>query len=666
MRVRHSLTIKQLATVFCVALVTICIFIVIQLFHSVQQRKDDYAKQLESIAYSVKNPLSAAVLSVDLPETKRVINSLLPIGILSRANVVLPNNLQVLHANFKPERPVPDWVRHVFQLPVQITVPLYSLESVPANPKPLAYLVLQADSFRIYQFILNTLSTMFSTYLLMVLILSVSITWCINRLIVHPLRAMARELDNISQEQVLGHQLTIPARHYDDEIGMLARNYNRNQQLLSKVCAEMNRISNHHPVTELPNRTLFLSLLEQHIASGERVEKFHLLVVGIETLHEAYGVMTELQNEQLLLTIVQRLEQCIDNHCLLGQLSKTEFAVLAKKISRPFPALQLARRIMAQVTAPLTFENMQLRPRASIGIAQYLNQQESAEDVMRNASSAMMTAQHQGRHQILYFEPHLSEKTQKRLTYENDILQAIEKRDFTLYLQPQCELSTGTVMGAEALLRWNQADGTYLSPADFLPLVEDKGVMVPLGNWVLEESCRILADWQQQGIHLSLAVNISGLQVQDDAFLPHLKTIINHYGIDGRHLVLEITETAHIPDLDEALVLLRELHALGVSVVLDDFGMGYASLHYLNCLKCLPIDMIKIDKSFVKSLPDDDVMASIIGSISTVLELRVMAEGIENQAQLKWLLDHGVTYGQGFLFSRPVAREEFEARFLKR
>ncbi|CAM3493434.1 MULTISPECIES: biofilm formation regulator HmsP [Yersinia] len=666
MRVRHSLTIKQMATVSGVALVTICIFIVIQLFHFVQQRKDDYAKQLESIAYSVKNPLSSAILSVDIPGAKRVLESTLPIGILSRADVVLPNELQVLHANFKPEQPVPNWVNRVFNLPVQITVPLYSLERVPANPKPLAYLVLQADSYRIYQFILNTLSTMLSTYLLLALILSVSITWCINRLIVHPLRSMARELENISQDQVLDHQLSMPARHLDDELGVLARNYNRNQHLLAKAYAEMSRISSRHPVTELPNRTLFLAMLNEHIDSPVRPEKFHLLVIGIETLHEASGVMTEHQHEQLLLTIVQELEQCIDQNCLLGHLSKTEFAVMAKEISRPFPAMQLARRIMAQITAPLTFENMQLRPKASIGIVQYLNQHESAEDLMRSASSAMVAAHHKGKNQILYYEEHLSEKTQKHLTYENDILRAIEKRDFILHLQPQWDMRNEKVIGAEALLRWNQADGTYLSPVDFLPLVEEKGIMVPLGNWVLEESCRILADWQRQGIKLPLAVNISGLQVQHETFLPHLKTILSHYKIDASQLMLEITETARIPDLDEALLLLRELHELGVSIAMDDFGMGYSSLHYLNRLKCLPIDMIKIDKSFVHTLPQDDAMARIIGSISNVLKLRVMAEGVENEAQRQWLLDHGVTSGQGFLFSRPVPREEFEASFLPR
>lgn len=204
MRVRRSLTIKQMATVSGVALVTICIFIVIQLFHFVQQRRDDYAQQLENIAHSVRQPLAEAVLRMDVPEAKKVLNTLLPVGILSRADIVLPNEFQALHANFPPERPVPTLIARLFELPIQISVPLYSLERVPANQQPLAYLVLQADSFRMYQFILSILSTMLSTYLLLALILSVAITWCMNRLMVHPLRAMAKELENISQDEEIG------------------------------------------------------------------------------------------------------------------------------------------------------------------------------------------------------------------------------------------------------------------------------------------------------------------------------------------------------------------------------------------------------------------------------------------------------------------------------
>lgn len=663
MQVRRSLTIKQMATVSSVALVTICIFIVIQLFHFVQQRRDDYAQQLESIAHSVRQPLAEAVLRMDVPETESVLNSLLPVGILTRAYIVLPNEFEAVHANFPPERPVPALLARIFELPVQISVPLYSLERVPANPQPLAYLVLQADSFRMYQFILSTLSTMLSTYLLLALILSVAITWCMNRLLVYPLRAMVRELENIVPEDMPYHQLMLPAHHQDDELGLLVRNYNRNQQMLAKAHTEMSRLSTRNSITELPNSVLFTALLEQHMAANMRPARFNLLVVGIETLHEVSGVLSPSKRETLLLMMVKKLRTSIGSDCVLAQLSNAEFAVLAKNIEQPLHAMQLARRIMVEINNPLNLQQMSLRPSASIGIAHFSQPGDSAEQLLRSATSAMMAAHREGKNQILFFEPSLTERTQKRLTQESEILLAIEQHQFTLFLQPQVDMQTHQVLGAEALLRWPQRDGSLVLPAEVIPLAEELGVIVPLGNWVLEESCRILAQWQYQGIKLPLAVNISALQLQHQDFISHLKQLLVQHQIDPSKLQLEITETVRINDLEQVLGLLRELHDLGLSIVLDDFGMGYSSLNYLNHLKCLPIDLIKIDKSFIDGLPEDDAIVRIISSISEVLNLPMMVEGVETDAQRDWLLQHGIRNGQGFLFAEPLPREAFEAQF---
>ncbi|KFK93680.1 MULTISPECIES: biofilm formation regulator HmsP [unclassified Serratia (in: enterobacteria)] len=663
MQVRRSLTIKQMATVSSVALVTICIFIVIQLFHFVQQRRDDYAHQLENIAYSVRQPLAEAVLRMDVTETEDVLNSLLPVGILTRAYIVLPNEFQAVHANFPPERPVPALLARIFELPVQISVPLHSLERVPANPQPLAYLVLQADSFRMYQFIISTLSTMMSTYLLLALILSVAVTWCMNRLLVYPLRAMVRELEDIAPEDMPYHQLMLPAHHQDDELGLLVRNYNRNQQMLAKAHTEMSRLSTHNSMTELPNSVLFTALLEQHIASTSRAASFNLLVVGIETLHEVSGVLSAAKREALLLMMVDKLRVSLAADCVLAQLSNAEFAILAKNIEQPLQAMQLARRIMAEINKPLNLEHLSLRPNASIGIAHFPYRGECAEQLLRSATSAMMSAHREGKNQILFFEPSLTERTQKRLTQESEILRAIEQRQFTLFLQPQVDMQTQQVLGAEALLRWQRQDGSLGLPTEVIPLAEELGVIIPLGNWVLEESCRILEQWQKQGIELPLAVNVSAIQVQHKDFVPHLKQLLALHQIAPGKLLLEITETVRLNDLEHVLELLRELHDSGLSIVLDDFGMGHSNLNYLNHLKCLPIDLLKIDKSFIDGLPEDDAIVRIISTISDVLHLPVMAEGVETEAQRDWLVQQGIRNGQGFLFAKPLPREAFEAQF---
>ena len=200
----------------------VLVFCTILLFHFVQQSRFTTATQLESIARSVREPLSAAILKADIPEAEAILSRIQPAGIVSRADVVLPNQFQALRMRFIPERPVPVTVTRLFELPVQISLPIYSLER-PANPQPLAYLVLQADSYRMYKFVMSALATLVTAYLLLVLMLTVALTWCINRLMVRPLRRIARELNDLSQQDRLGHQLTLPRLHHDDEIGMLVR-----------------------------------------------------------------------------------------------------------------------------------------------------------------------------------------------------------------------------------------------------------------------------------------------------------------------------------------------------------------------------------------------------------------------------------------------------------
>lgn len=645
-----------MAAVSSIAAIAVCIFIVIQLFHFVQQRRDDYAQQLENIAHSVREPLSQAVLDVDLEETQDILNTLQPVGILSRADVVMPNQIAALHTHFPPGRPVPQWVTRGFNLPVTISVPLYSAAASPKAPKPLAYLVLQADSYRMYQFIVSALSTMLTTYLLLSLILTISVSWVVNRLIVKPLRTIASELESLPESDVPYHQLVMPERHEDDEIGMLVRSYNRNQQQLEKMQQNMNDAL-LPPENSLNNEEQFMLRLQHRLHSSEAEKGFHLLLIGIESLRDDGHVDCPL---------ISSIMDVLPEHCLLARLSYNEFALLAGDVPRPFMAMRLARQIMERINAPQESDsgNMSLHPTGSIGIVQHTGETPvTAQQLMMNARAARVSAYQQGKNQILFFEPELTEKIQKRLLQENEILHAMEQSDFTLFIQPQVNMETGTVVGAEALLRRKMANGSYGLESDFIVLAEEIGVMSMLGYKILELGCGILADWQRRGITLPLSVNLSGVQVQQRNFLPELRSLLSRYKINPGQLVLEITETARIDDLDRALLLLSELRAVGVSIELDDFGLGYSGLEYLNRLRSLPIDVIKIDRSFVSVLPDDEVMVNIVASIGRAMNIQLIAEGVETEAQRQWLLKENIQFGQGYLFSAPLSKEEFEQKF---
>lgn len=659
MRVSRSLTIKQMAMVSAVTMLFVFIFCVILLFHSVQQNRYNTASQLESIARSVREPLSASILKGDIPEAESILKRIQPAGIVSRADVVLPNQFQALRMSFIPERPVPMMVMRLFELPVQISLPLYSLER-PANPQPLAYLVLQADSYRMYKFVMSWVATLVTTYLLLTLMLSVALTWCINRLIVHPLRRIARELNDLSPQEHMGHQLPLPRLHHDDEIGMLVRSYNINQQRVLRQQEELSSNATRFPVSDLPNKAFLMALLEQTVA---RQQTTALMVIACETLQDTAGVLKESQREMLLLTLVEKVKSVLAPRMVLTQVSGYDLVVIAHGVKEPWHAITLGQQVLTVINERLPIQGIQLRPSASIGIAMYYGGL-TAEQLYRRAFSAAFTARRKGKNQIQFFDPEQMEKAQQRLTEESDILTAMDNRQFALWLQPQVNLRTGEVTSAEALLRMQQPDGTWELPEGMIERIESCGLMVTVGYWVLEESCRQLAAWQQRGITLPLSVNLSALQLMHPTMVPEMLELIHRYRIQPHTLILEVTESRCIDNPDDAVAILKPLRNAGIRIALDDFGMGYSGLRQLQHMKTLPVDVLKIDKIFVEGLPEDCSLVQAIIQMAHSLNLHVIAEGIETDAQREWLAAAGVESGQGFLFDRAVPTDIFEKRYL--
>lgn len=660
MRVSRSLTIKQMAMVAGVSMAFVLVFCSILLFHFVQQSRFITATQLESIARSVREPLSAAILKADIPEAEAILGRIQPAGIVSRADVVLPNQFQALRMRFIPERPVPVMVTRVFELPVQISLPIYSLER-PANPQPIAYLVLQADSWMTYKFVMSVLSTLVTAYFLLVLILTVAITWCINRLIVRPLRKLARELNDVAPQDRLGHQLTLPRLHHDDEIGLLVRSYNRNQQTLLRQHDELTLQSTRFPVSELPNKAFLMALLEQTVA---RPQSSALLVIACETLQDTAGVLKETQREILLLTLVEKLRGIIPPRMVLAQISGYDFAILAHGMSEPWHAVTLSKQVLTVINERLPLQGIQLRPCASVGIAMF-NGELSAEQLYRRAFSAAIAARHKGKNQIEFFDPAQMEKAQRRLMEEHDILTALDNHQFAIWLQPQVDAASGEVCGAEVLLRQRQPDGSWSLPTDLIERIEACGLMVPVGYWVMEEACRQLAAWQSLGIMLPLSVNVSLLQLLHHDRGTEMLTLLDRYRIAPGTLVLEITESRHLDDPQTVVSLLRPLREAGVRIALDDFGMGYAGLRQLQHMKSLPVDILKIDKAFIDMLPEDTSMVPAIIQLARGLNLRIVAEGVEKEAQYHWLQAAGVDVVQGFLFGCALSQEAFMTQFLR-
>lgn len=625
------------------------IFSVVLLFHFVQSHRYHTAMQMESIARSVRQPLSAAILKANIPEAEAILRQIKPAGVISRADVVLPNQFQALRMRFTPERPIPVTLARVFELPVQISLPLYSLER-PANPQPLAYLVLQADSWRMYRFIINAISTLLTTFLLLALILSVAITWCINRLILHPLRDITRTLNALDAHELAHHQLAIPRLHKDDEIGMLVRTYNRNQQALAQQLDEARTSGTRFPLTGLPNQALLVALLEQAVAGGGATS---LLYVACEPLRE----VDESQREALLLARVDKLRSVLTPRMVLAQISQDDFAIIAHGVKTPEHAVTLTQQLLAALNEPSESDSGAPACAASIGVAMFDGRQ-SASTLYQSAISAALDARRSGVNQVAFFG------NSPVSAQESAMQNALARRQYAVWLQPQVDMRNGNIVGAEALLRERQPDGEWSLPVGLIDNIESSGLIVTVGDWVLEEACQILARWQAHGIMLPLSVNVSSLQLLKRDLVQTMLQRLERYAIKPGTLILEMTESQRIDDTEAAIAILRPLREAGVRIALDDFGMGYSSLSQLQKMKALPVDSLKIDKSFIDSLPDDDSVVSAIISMAKKLNLELVAEGIQNEAQRDWLLNAGVTVGQGYLFGKAATPAAFEDGWL--
>lgn len=314
MRVRRSLTIKQMAMVSTVAVVFIFVFIVIQLFYFVQQNRNDTVARMENMANSVRVPLAQAVLKADIPQAEEVLNTLKPAGILGRIDVVLPNQFQAFGVSFVPEGQIPELVAHLFKLPVQVSLPLYALGQ-PGNSQPLAYLVLQADSKSLYRFIISTLSILLTTYLLLALILTVSISWCVNRLVIHPIRKITHELSSLNSQNIGPHQLQIPVLHQDDEIGMLVRSYNRNQQAFCLT---------QTGYTELADEASFQALLESH-------QQGALLIMTCAQQGTTCQTLNTTQNYLQRLIWREKVSRLLPGSVILAQLNNDSWGYLSMR-----------------------------------------------------------------------------------------------------------------------------------------------------------------------------------------------------------------------------------------------------------------------------------------------------------------------------------------------
>jgi diguanylate cyclase (GGDEF)-like protein/PAS domain S-box-containing protein len=419
---------------------------------------------------------------------------------------------------------------------------------------------------------------------------------------------------------------------------------------------QMTHSAQHDVLTNLPNRMLLNDRITQTISLARRQNRsFAVLFLDLDHFKYINDSLGHAAGDQLLQSVSKRVLSTVRGSDTVSRQGGDEFVILLSEITHPEDAATSAKKILFSLSAPHSVGGKDLHIDGSVGISVYPEDGKDAETLIKNADTAMYHAKESGRNNFQFFKREMNRKAVERQSLESSLRCALERKEFVLHYQPKINLASMEITGVEALIRWQDPDRGSVPPCQFVPVAEDCGLIVPIGSWVLQEACRQAREWQDAGIPFKrISVNVSAPEFRAETFLAGVRNTLRETGLQARYLDLELTESVLMQHADLSAVKLHALKALGVHIAVDDFGTGYSSLSYLQQF---PIDILKIDKSFVHKITaesDDSSIVSAIIGMGKNLKQRVIAEGIETHEQLAFLQARHCAEGQGYLFSRPL------------
>ncbi len=457
---------------------------------------------------------------------------------------------------------------------------------------------------------------------------------------------------------VLGAYSTEPGRFTQESVNFMQSLANTLATALDRKGAEqrLTYLAQFDTLTGLANRSLFLDRFTQTLKQAQRNEwMVGVLFIDLDRFKVVNDTLGHAAGDQLLIEVAARLQKCVRAADALGRLGGDEFAIVLSKLRRPDDAALVAQKVVAALARPFTLEGQEIYVSASLGIGVYPSDGSDADTLLRNADTAMYRAKERGRNGYQFYLPQMNELALERLQLQTQLRGALERREFVLHYQPKAYLASGRISGFEALLRWQHPERGLLPPLQFIAILEETGLIIPVGEWVVRTVCEQLARWHAAGVTpRPVAINLSARQFQQRNFDTTIAAILADTGIDGGLLELELTESMLMSDAEEAVRMLNTMRSYGVRLSVDDFGAGYSSLAYL---KRFPLDALKIDRAFIRDVttdPDDASIALAIISLAHSLKLKVVAEGVETEAQLEFLKAHGCDEMQGYYFARPL------------
>ncbi|MEH6358174.1 MAG: EAL domain-containing protein [Pseudomonadales bacterium] len=436
----------------------------------------------------------------------------------------------------------------------------------------------------------------------------------------------------------------------------------------------MRQLAYYDTLTGLPNRQLFSEQLEKILEQAQRgANKIAVLYIDIDNFKRINDSLGHSLGDALLQEIANRLRKCVTDNASIARhikpgteiaasrLSGDEFAMVLNVIDDTAIAGDVAKYLLNALSRPMLLESHELVVTPSIGIAIAPLDSDNVENLLKHADTAMHHAKKAGKNTFQYYSSTMNAMGRERLELEADLRKALERNELAVYFQPQVDIQTGKMVSAETLVRWNHPKHGLVSPDNFIPLAEEMGLIIDIGNWVLTQACTELKGWQAKGLHLEkIAVNLSSLQFKQSDLLEQTCKVLDQTGLDAKYLELELTESIIMNDADATVKVLHALKEMGIRLSIDDFGTGYSSLNYLTKF---PLDELKIDKSFIIDVDSDSHNASIVTAIVAMaksLGLDIVAEGVETESQLAFVREQNVRLVQGYYFSKPLPAEEFE------
>jgi diguanylate cyclase (GGDEF)-like protein len=668
LELKNSLSVKLLRVVLLSALIVGVVLSCAQIVFDAYKTRQAVANDAQRILDMFRDPSTQAVYSLDREMGMQVIEGLFQDDAVRMASIGHPNETMLAEKTRELQTSPSRWLTDLI-LGKERT---FTTQLVGRGPYSEYYgdLSITLDTATYGQGFIVSSVIIFISGVLRALAMGLVLYLVYHWLLTKPLSRIIEHLTTINPDRPSEHQIPLLKGHERNELGIwintanqLLASIERNTHLRHEAENSLLRMAQYDFLTGLPNRQQLQQQLDKILIDAGRLQRrVAVLCVGLDDfkgINEQFSYQT---GDQLLLALADRLRAHSGRLGALARLGGDQFALVQADIEQPYEAAELAQSILDDLEAPFALDHQEIRLRATIGITLFPEDGDSTEKLLQKAEQTMTLAKSRSRNRYQFYIASVDSEMRRRRELEKDLREALTRQQFHLVYQPQISYRDHRVVGVEALLRWQHPEHGFVPPDLFIPLAEQNGTIIAIGEWVLDQACRQLREWHDLGFSdLRMAVNLSTVQLHHAELPRVVNNLLQIYRLPPRSLELEVTETGLMEDISTAAQHLLSLRRSGALIAIDDFGTGYSSLSYL---KSLPLDKIKIDKSFVQDLLDDDDDATIVRAIIQLgksLGMQVIAEGVETAEQEAYIISEGCHEGQGYHYSKPLPARELSA-----